>query len=560
MKLTKRIIALVVVLCTLGAMMIPGVSAADPSKDLVVDFVTGFGNAGISTTSTSRAWLQSNATNREKIADAYPELNKWKFYQDSLYVGYTGGVTEGQYDLYYRYASTYSYNPLEIVASATGDFTLSLTASKFYKTTACGAYILEMPTEAYTKNNLPTHTSELAQAHVAFTTMKAGTVTSETTVHLEQGTSYILVLYGAGSADKSYTRLSGFSLNYQESVAYDYSITYNANDGSENPATETQTVEGSTETSVEFTVAENTFVREGYTFEGWATSADGAVEYAAGDKITLNSENPTKNLFAIWTEVSIEHKTDNLTVNFLDDFNDAGLAGSTWHQAIGTTFDAAYIDHSNEWTTYLAQGYAGGGRFRYNSSKENAVLEVVTNNGKGFVALKFRAPGTGWYKLAVDYTWLAAGEQDADLAGAYILPLPSEGYTAATLPGRTTVNNAAEITVGTQGTYEGKDLVELTTGKEYLIVFYAESDARSYTDFSDFSLTYVGAEKPYTAEVDGVKYSDFAEALAYRMGDKRIYTVPMSFVKYVAKIGDIIGYSAPITTQKLSRRKADSLR
>ncbi len=53
---------------------------------------------------------------------------------------------------------------------------------------------------------------------------------------------------------------------------------------------------------------------------------------------------------------------------------------------------------------------------------------------------------------------------------------------------------------------------------------------------------------------DGVSpmVNDFAEALAYRMGDKRIYTVPMSFVKYVAKIGDIIGYSAPITTQKLS--------
>lgn len=53
---------------------------------------------------------------------------------------------------------------------------------------------------------------------------------------------------------------------------------------------------------------------------------------------------------------------------------------------------------------------------------------------------------------------------------------------------------------------------------------------------------------------DGVSPTvyDFAEALAYRMGDKRIYTLPMSFVKYVAKIGDIIGYSAPITTQKLS--------
>lgn len=45
---------------------------------------------------------------------------------------------------------------------------------------------------------------------------------------------------------------------------------------------------------------------------------------------------------------------------------------------------------------------------------------------------------------------------------------------------------------------------------------------------------------------------DLAEALAYRMGDKRIYSLPMAFVKFVAKIGDIVGYSFPITTQKLS--------
>lgn len=53
---------------------------------------------------------------------------------------------------------------------------------------------------------------------------------------------------------------------------------------------------------------------------------------------------------------------------------------------------------------------------------------------------------------------------------------------------------------------------------------------------------------------DGVGPSvyDLAEALAYRMGDKRIYSVSMSFVKFAAKVGDMIGYTAPITTQKLS--------
>lgn len=52
---------------------------------------------------------------------------------------------------------------------------------------------------------------------------------------------------------------------------------------------------------------------------------------------------------------------------------------------------------------------------------------------------------------------------------------------------------------------------------------------------------------------DGINPSvcDLAEALAYRMGNKRIYTIPMPLVKFAVRIGDKIGYSAPITTQKM---------
>ncbi len=44
---------------------------------------------------------------------------------------------------------------------------------------------------------------------------------------------------------------------------------------------------------------------------------------------------------------------------------------------------------------------------------------------------------------------------------------------------------------------------------------------------------------------------DLAEALAYRIGNKRIYTIPMSLVAFVAKIGDLLGESSPLTTLKL---------
>ena len=55
--------------------------------------------------------------------------------------------------------------------------------------------------------------------------------------------------------------------------------------------------------SYEFTVASETPVRPGYNFLGWGDT-DGATEvvYKGGDKITLNTENPSKTLYAVWED------------------------------------------------------------------------------------------------------------------------------------------------------------------------------------------------------------------------------------------------------------------
>ena len=46
----------------------------------------------------------------------------------------------------------------------------------------------------------------------------------------------------------------------------------------------------------------NTFVREGYTFAGWSTTPDGAVEYTDGAEITADENDKGRvNLYAIWT-------------------------------------------------------------------------------------------------------------------------------------------------------------------------------------------------------------------------------------------------------------------
>ena len=70
-------------------------------------------------------------------------------------------------------------------------------------------------------------------------------------------------------------------------------LTFNANDGSETPATTTQN----------FTYGEaqnltvNTFSRTGYTFQGWATSPSGSKEYDDGASLTITAAT---TLYAVW--------------------------------------------------------------------------------------------------------------------------------------------------------------------------------------------------------------------------------------------------------------------
>jgi len=72
-------------------------------------------------------------------------------------------------------------------------------------------------------------------------------------------------------------------------------ITFNANDGSENPATSTQKAAG----GYSITLNANTFTREGYTFAGWATSAsDASYSYRDGAYYKPTSEKIT--LYAVW--------------------------------------------------------------------------------------------------------------------------------------------------------------------------------------------------------------------------------------------------------------------
>ena len=74
-----------------------------------------------------------------------------------------------------------------------------------------------------------------------------------------------------------------------------YTVSYNANGGSGAPANQTKTY------GQNLTLSSTRPIRDGYTFQGWATSAGGAATYQPGSNY---SDNAAVTLYAVWKETS----------------------------------------------------------------------------------------------------------------------------------------------------------------------------------------------------------------------------------------------------------------
>lgn len=74
-----------------------------------------------------------------------------------------------------------------------------------------------------------------------------------------------------------------------------YTVSYNANGGSGVPVNQTK------QYGVNLTLSSVTPTRDGYTFQGWATSAGGTVAYSAGGTYT---DNASITLYAVWQVIT----------------------------------------------------------------------------------------------------------------------------------------------------------------------------------------------------------------------------------------------------------------
>lgn len=83
-------------------------------------------------------------------------------------------------------------------------------------------------------------------------------------------------------------------------VSKDYTLIYDPNGGEGGPGSETK---ASDTGSATFTVSSDEPTREGYTFKGWADSADAAApNYLAGDELTITGSVLTKTIYAVWEQ------------------------------------------------------------------------------------------------------------------------------------------------------------------------------------------------------------------------------------------------------------------
>ena len=172
-------------------------------------------------------------------------------------------------------------------------------------------------------------------------TMKSGTAA----VSSATGSVHFAAKFGAAATPGHYKTNVLLSL-VATPKSVNYSLTYNANNGTGAPAA--QTYSGS-DSSYTFTLSSTKPTRTNYTFLGWADSASATTAaYQPGGTITLQSTSPTKTIYAVWKAA------DTLTaISKMQDMTSSVCANS----AIGAK---ATLTDSRDNSTYTVEKLKDG--------------------------------------------------------------------------------------------------------------------------------------------------------------------------------------------------------
>lgn len=174
-----------------------------------------------------------------------------------------------------------------------------------------------------------------------------------------------------------------------ENPTYDFSIIYKANFADANPAVkaDSENLTDTEETSVEFTVDSNSFANSGYTFKGWSTKATGAVEYVAGDTVTLTAEKPILTLYAVWEAIP----TYSYSITYHANFEGANPSVKADYENV-SDIEFTSIEMHTDGCPFVREGYA----FQGWATKTNGEVEYAAN---AVVTLTKDAPEVDLYAV-----------------------------------------------------------------------------------------------------------------------------------------------------------------
>ncbi len=329
--------------------------------------------------------------------------------------------------------------------------------------------------------------------------------------------------YTGGETYETNADLTLYAVWNQDAV-----ITYNPNGGTGNEVTENKKY-GET-----YTIAENTFIRENYIFEGWSTTDTGTVEYTVGQEYT---ENSSLTLYAVWKE--------ELKVTYNPNGGDGEVVVEN------KNYDETYTIAGNTFTreNYIFDGwsttdtgtveYTVGQEYTENSSltlyavwKEELKVTYNPNGGDGEVVVENKNYGetytisstiptragfdfTGWSTSATGAVEYTAGQEyteDSSLTlyavwgtQEYVITYDANGGENAPA----SVIKESDVTyiiTSDEPTYSGFAFLGWSETSDGSVTYVAGDE---YTENSSLTLYAVWSEQYYL--VDGTTYAPTLE-------------------------------------------------
>ncbi|MBQ9986683.1 MAG: InlB B-repeat-containing protein [Oscillospiraceae bacterium] len=182
------------------------------------------------------------------------------------------------------------------------------------------------------------------------------------TVHEYYGTQYSFGAYHSGSfymdvyaVNKEKQETKGERVYFTVNPRPTYTVTFNDNGGTGAPTAQIKTHDEN------LTLSNTTPTRAGYTFKGWATSANGSVAYAAGATYSANS---AVTLYAVWeinnisvTGVTLNKTSATLTVGDTETLTATVAPGNATNKTVTwTSSNTSVATVSNGVVTAKAAG------------------------------------------------------------------------------------------------------------------------------------------------------------------------------------------------------------